>query len=75
MDYLKIIELINKLETEMIYVDGAMHHIKSHLKIDKDGKTIEEPIKATETVYTDLKDAVNIIHEIIKEYKKGENNA
>ena len=72
MDNLKINNLISKLEMEMVYVDGAMDHIKSHLKNDKHGNTIEEPIKATNTVYTDLKDAVDIIHQIIIEYKKGE---
>jgi len=69
----KLNKLISKLKMEMIYMDGAMEHIKSHLSKDKDGRTIEEPIKASQTVYTDLKDGMKLIHKIIEEYRKGEN--
>ena len=66
----KINELISELKMEMTYMDGAMEHIKSHLSKDKDGRTIEEPIKASETVYTDLRDGMKLIHQIIEEYNK-----
>jgi len=66
----KINELISELKMEMTYMDGAMEHIKSHLSKDKDGRTIEKPIKASETVYTDLRDGMKLIHQIIEEYNK-----
>ena len=66
----KMNELISKLEMEMIYMDGAMEHIKSHLSEDKDGRTIEKPIKASQTVYADLRDGMKLIHQIIEEHNK-----
>ena len=66
----KLLELISELKMEMTYMDGAMEHIKSHLSKDKDGRTIEEPIKASQTVYTDLRDGMKLIHQIIEEYNK-----
>ena len=42
----------------------------NHLSKDKDGRTIEEPIKASQTVYTDLRDGMKLIHQIIEEHSK-----
>ena len=58
----KMINLLNKLENELIYVNGAFDHIKSHCSYNKN-----EPILSASTLKADLDVAVNLINKIIEE--------
>ena len=62
----KLLKLIDKLEEELIYINGAFDHIKSHVVDNKD-----QPIMSASTLTVDLSNGVNLINKIIEEKNKG----
>ena len=65
----KLLKLIDKLEEELIYINGAFDHIKSHIVNNKD-----QPIMSASTLTVDLKNGVDLINKIIEEKNKEKNN-
>ena len=65
----KLFKLIDKLEEELIYINGAFDHIKSHIVNKKD-----QPIMSASTLTVDLKNGVDLINKIIEEKNKEKNN-
>ena len=65
----KLFKLIDKLEEELIYINGAFDHIKSHIVNKKD-----QPIMSASTLTVDLKNGVDLINKIIEEKNKEINN-
>jgi len=63
----KLFKLIDKLEEELIYINGAFDHIKSHIVNKKD-----QPIMSASTLTVDLENGVDLINKIIEEKKQGE---
>ena len=66
----KMIKLINKLEEELIYINGAFDHIKSHIINHKD-----KPIFSASTLKVDLENGINLINKIVEEKNQGGKNA
>ena len=60
----KLFKLIDKLEEELIYINGAFDHIKSHIVNKKD-----QPIMSASTLTVDLENGVDLINKIIEEKK------
>ena len=65
----KLLKLIDKLEEELIYINGAFDHIKSHIVNNKD-----QPIMSASTLTVDLENGINLINKIIEEKNKEINN-
>jgi hypothetical protein len=61
----KMIKLINKLEQELIYINGAFNHIKSHIINQKN-----KPILSANILKADLKNGIKLINEIVKQKQK-----
>ena len=53
----KLFKLIDKLEEELIYINGAFDHIKSHIVNKKD-----QPIMSASTLTVDLENLRTQIH-------------
>jgi len=60
-----MIKLINKLEQELIYINGAFNHIKSHIINQKN-----KPILSANILKADLKNGIKLINEIVKQKQK-----
>lgn len=62
----KIYELIDKLEKELIYINGAFDHIKSHIINHKN-----KPILSANILKADLKNGISLINKIVKQKQKA----
>lgn len=61
----KIYKLIDKLEQELIYINGAFDYIKSHTINHKN-----KPILSANILKADLKNGISLINKIVKQKQR-----
>ena len=70
----KLFELIDKLEQEHLFLNGALQSIKEHFEKHKDEQYPQKPLEfgMVETLKQELSESVNLVNQIIKEKKESE---
>ena len=65
----KIGKLINKLDTQIIYLESALDHIDCAISEDKDGKPIQRPVSNPMGMSAELTDGIDIVKQICEKYR------
>jgi hypothetical protein len=70
----KLFELIDKLEQEHLFLNGALNSIKEHFEKHKNEQYPQKPLEfgMVETLKQEISESVNLVNQIIKEKKESE---
>ena len=70
----KLFKLIDKLEQENLFLNGALQSIKEHFEKHKNEQYPQKPLEfgMVETLKQEISESVNLVNQIIKEKKESE---
>ena len=70
----KLFQLIDKLEQEHLFLNGALQSIKEHFEKHKNEQYPQKPLEfgIVETLKQEISESVNLVNQIIKEKKESE---